>query len=165
MKKITMVLSVCCLLAAALSGCANHRSLASTPDPTPTLIPLSEAERAKIDPELLAVIEWEEQHPGEGREMAPDDYIFDEFDQVRCIIILSDEKIDITLNSKNREANLDAVRKIMPGYGGTVVYELEYSNEISIMILLKDIKGLTKEEMVLKVLPEHNIRLTSDIAP
>lgn len=159
MKKITMVLSVYCLLALALSGCAGNRSLASTPDPTPTLIPLNEAERAKIDPELLAVIEWEEQHPGEGREMAPEDYIFNSRDQVRCIIVLSSEKIDITLNSENREVNLEAVRETMTKYGGTVVYEREDVNKISIMILLKDIKNLAKENLVVEIQPDENVRL------
>ncbi len=165
MKKITMFLSVCCLLALALSGCAGNRSLASTPDPTPTLIPLSEAERAKIDPELLAVIEWEEQHPGEGREMAPEDYIFNSRDQVRCIIVLSSEKIDATINSKDREANLETVRKIMAQYGGTVVYESEYWNEIAIMILLKDIKNLTKEVLITEIQPSRNVRLIPDTIP
>ncbi|MBN2005990.1 MAG: hypothetical protein JXA21_21710 [Anaerolineae bacterium] len=129
MKKITMFLSVCCLLAAALSGCADHRSLASTPDPTPTLIPLTEAERAKIDPDLLAVIEWEEQHPGEGREVAPEDFLIDGDGQVRCII------------------------------------KRENATKISIMILLKDIKNLARDKIVVEIQPDRKVRLIPITAP
>ncbi|MBN2004317.1 MAG: hypothetical protein JXA21_13260 [Anaerolineae bacterium] len=164
MKQLSMLLSVGCLLAVALcGGCANERGLPSTPDPTPTLIPLTEAERAKIDPELLAVIEWEEQHPGEGREVAPEDFLFDGYDQIMCIIVLSDEKVDVTHNSRDREASLEAVRKMVAEYGGTMDYESEYWNEISIMILLKNIKSLTKEEMVVEIQPGRNVRLLDTV--
>lgn len=167
MKKIELVLSVCCFAGLLLySGCVpNHRGRASIPDPTPTLIPLTETERAKIDPELLIVIEWEEQHPGEGRDMAPDDFIFNSRDQLRCIITLDSEKIDVTHNSKDLEASLETVKEIVTRYGGTVVYELEYTNQVSITILLRDIKNLAKEDLVIGIQPSHNLQLVPDTAP
>lgn len=167
MKKIELVLSVCCFAGLLLySGCVpNHRGRASIPDPTPTLIPLTETERAKIDPELLTVIEWEEQHPGEGRDMAPDDFIFNSRDQVMCIVELNNDKVEITLGSESRESDLEIIREVMTEYGGAVIYESEYSNTISIQILLGDVKNLTKEELVVGIRPDRNVQLVPIMYP
>jgi len=155
MKRLSSVVLLLALLVSACGAEGGSRS-SSLGSPLSAPATLTADELVKIDPELLAVIEWEEAHPGKGQEAAPDDLIFDSAGWIHCIVRLDRDKIVVTpTTSLDLPVGEQPAGRLFIRHGGRVLSELEWGNSVGGFIPLDRIKGLAQERAVIKIIPNR----------
>jgi hypothetical protein len=103
----------------------------------------------KIEPELLALVELEEERPGRGREEAAWDVWLDEQGRVRVLIELDREVIVVQASETKGEAvGQQLAAQLITLYGAQIIHEMEILNMISAYVPLGQIKALAQEEAV-----------------
>jgi subtilisin family serine protease len=103
----------------------------------------------KIEPELLALVELEEQQPGQGREQAGWDILFDQQGRVPVLIQIDRELIVVQPSeTKGEPVGRQEAAQLIMAYGAQIIHEMEIVNMIAAYIPLGQIKALAQEEAV-----------------
>ncbi len=158
MKRL-MILSGMLLLMLLMSACGPGSQASSEESPLQIIeesppATLTPVEWTKIDSDLLAVIEWEEEHPGEGREVAPDDFIFDSNGWIECGVRL-DPNIVVITSTATTDLPVDEqpAGQLIVRYGGRPNSAIKVSNTVYFFISLDKIRDLAREEAVIEIFP------------
>ncbi len=107
---------------------------------------------AKIAPELLSVIEWEEAHPGEGQEAAPDDFFFEPDGRIRVIVQFDPNKIIVKpMPPDDEQWKEQPAVQLVTRYGMQATSA--YGNEVAGLVSLERIKELAQETEITQILP------------
>jgi hypothetical protein len=103
----------------------------------------------KIEPELLELVELEEERPGQGRGQAAWDVLFDEQGRVRVLIQIDRELIVVQPSeTKGEPLGRQEAAQLIMAYGAEIVHEMEIVNMIAAYIPLGQIKALAQEQAV-----------------
>ena len=146
------VLLACCTPAAETVAPAVENT------PTPAATPTLTAEQlAKIDPELLAVIEAEETQPGKGKEVAPDYFIFGPDDHVELRVNFDPAIVTISQFELQSPSPEQQAVQLIIRHGGQAKSTLTPSNSVVALLPLSGIKGLAREDGVMTIIPSRVI--------
>lgn len=159
MKRLLGIVILCLLLGGA-SGCGSgEKTIASSYDePIPTASPTEELVYPpdvldKINPELLAAIDWEANHPGRGYEIAPDIGLRGD-GTVRCAVYFDPDKVQVVkfIEPGVFPPNDQPAIQLLLDYGGLPLFADDVDNCVIAIMPLNRIKDLSSEEVVSKVI-------------
>jgi subtilisin family serine protease len=121
----------------------------------------------KIEPELLELLELEEQQPGQGREQAAWNIPFDEEGRVSVIIGL-DPNVIVVHPRKNLSTPVgqQEASQLILAYGADIADEISLGNLITAYVPLDQIRALAQEEAVTDIWLDRYIEdIEEPVAP
>jgi subtilisin family serine protease len=153
------------VVAATLLRGEEQEGAAESPLPTVTAAATVDVSE-KIEPELVELVELEEQRPGQAREEAAWDILFDQQGRVGVFIGLDPDVIVVHRRLPGNPAGQQEASQLILAYGGEIYGELHYSNLIVAYVPLDQIKALAQEEAVTDVSLGRKIMAPEDpVAP
>jgi subtilisin family serine protease len=116
----------------------------------------------KIEPELLELVELEEQQPGQAQEEASWGFPFDEQGRVSVIIGLDPDVIVVRRRLPGTPVGQQEASQLILAYGAEIYDEIYYGNLITAHVPLDQIRALAQEEAVTDIWLDKIIEMPED---
>jgi subtilisin family serine protease len=118
----------------------------------------------KIEPGLLALVELEEERPGQGREQAAWDITFDQQGRVQAAIRLDPDVIVVHHRAPSTPVGQQEASQLILAYGATINAEIFLGNLVFAYLPLDQVRALAQEEAVTHIWLSRKIRAPEDPA-